>query len=223
MSLGKQSLGLIGFKRGMTQINDETKGRIGVTLIEAGPCLVMQKKTMEKDGYTALQIGFGARKESRTAKAQKVQYAKLNSAPKRFVREFRISAEDLGKYTEGQEIKLTDLFTVGQKVDVTGKTKGRGFTGVMKRWNFSGFDAGHGTHEFFRHGGSIGCRAWPGTVMKGKKMGGHYGDEVVTTQNLTIVKIAEEENCLMVTGSVAGFTNSMVTLKPAIKVKLKKA
>jgi large subunit ribosomal protein L3 len=217
------SLGLIGLKRGMTQINDETKGRVAVTLIETGPCLVMQKKTMERDGYTALQIGFGARKESRTAKAQKVQYEKLNSKPKRFVREFRISGEELGKFQEGQEIKLSDIFTVGQKVDITGKTKGRGFTGVMKRWNFSGFDAGHGTHEFFRHGGSIGCRAWPGTVMKGKKMGGHYGDETVTVQNLVIAKIVEEENCVLVTGSVPGFTNSMVILNPAIKVKLKKA
>jgi large subunit ribosomal protein L3 len=217
------SLGLLGYKRGMTQINDEKKGRVAVTLIETGPCLVIQKKTMEKDGYTALKIGFGTKKEARTAKAQKTEYEKLNSKPKRFVREFRINGEELGKYQEGQEIKLSDVFAVGQKVDVTGQTKGRGFTGVMARWNFSGFDAGHGTHEFFRHGGSIGCRAWPGTVMKGKKMGGHYGDEKVTTQNLTIVKIAEEEHCIMVAGSVPGFTNGVVTLKPAIKVKAKKA
>jgi large subunit ribosomal protein L3 len=216
------SLGLLGFKRGMTQINDEKKGRVAVTLIETGPCLVMQKKTIEKDGYTALQLGFGSRKESRTSKAQKVKFDKLNSKPKRFVREFRVDGETLGKFQEGQEIKLSDVFAVGQKVDITGQTKGRGFTGVMKRWNFSGFDAGHGTHEFFRHGGSIGCRAWPGTVMKGKKMGGHYGDEKVTTQNLTIVQIAEEENCIMVTGSVPGFTNGLVTLNPAIKVKAKK-
>ncbi len=217
------SLGLLGFKRGMTQINDEKKGRIAVTLIETGPCLVMQKKTMEKDGYTALKIAFGEKKEKRTAKAQKVQFEKLNSKPKRFIREFRISNEDLGKFEEGKEIKLSDVFQVGQKIDVTGQTKGRGFTGVMARWNFSGFDAGHGTHEFFRHGGSIGCRAWPGTVMKGKKMGGHYGDEKVTTQNLTIVKIVEEENCMFVTGSIPGFNSGLVVVNPAIKVKAKKA
>jgi large subunit ribosomal protein L3 len=216
------SLGLLGYKRGMTQINDEKKGRVAVTLIETGPCLVIQKKTMERDGYTALKIGFGERKESRTAKAQKVIFEKLNAKPKRFVREFRINGEELGKFQEGQEIKLSDVFAVGQKVDVTGQTKGRGFTGVMARWNMSGFDRGHGTHEFFRHGGSIGCRAWPGTVMKGKKMGGHYGDEKVTTQNLTIIKIAEEENCIMVAGSVPGFTNGLITVKPAIKVKAKK-
>lgn len=217
------SLGLLGFKRGMTQINDEKKGRVGVTVIEAGPCLVMQKKTVEKDGYSAIKVAIGEKKESRTPKAQKVQFEKLGSKPKRFIREFRISTEELAKFEEGKEIKLTDVFQLGQKVDVTGRTKGRGFTGVMARWNMSGFDRGHGTHEFFRHGGSIGCRAWPGTVMRGKKMGGHYGDEQVTTQNLQIVKILEEENCLMVTGSVPGFTNSFITLKPAIKVKAKKA
>ena len=216
------SLGLLGFKRGMTQINDDVKGRIAVTMIETGPCLVMQKKTMEVDGYTAIKVAIGEKKEKNTAKAQRVQFEKLGSKPKRFIREFRISAEELGRFEEGKEIKLSDVFQVGQKVDITGQTKGRGFTGVMKRWNMAGFDRTHGTHEFFRHGGSIGCRAWPGTVMKGKHMGGHYGDERVTTQNLQIVKIIEDENCLMVTGSIPGFTNGLVTLNPAIKVKIKK-
>ncbi len=217
------ALGLLGLKKGMTQVNDETLGRVAVTLVETGPCLVMQKKTMEKDGYTALKIAFGEKKEKHVAKAQKVQFEKLNSKPKRFIREFRITNEELGNFEEGKEIKLSDLFKVGQKIDITGRTKGRGFTGVMKRWNFSGFDAGHGTHEFFRHGGSIGCRAWPGTVMKGKKMGGHYGDEQVTTQNLKIVKILEEENCMMIAGSVPGHINGLVEINPAIKVKIKRA
>lgn len=207
----------------MTQFNDETKGRVAVTLIEAGPCVVMQKKTVEKDGYSAIKVAIGERKEKRTPKALKKQFEKVNSKPKRFIREFRISSEDLGKFEEGKEIKISDVFQVGQKIDITGRTKGRGFTGVMKRWNMAGFDRTHGTHEFFRHGGSIGCRAWPGTVMRGKKMGGHYGDETVTTQNLQIVNILEDENCLMVTGSVPGFTNSFVVVKPAIKVKAKKA
>ena len=217
------SLGLLGFKRGMTQINHDVKGRIAVTIIETGPCLVMQKKTVERDGYSALKIAFGEKKEKRTPKAQKVQFEKLNSKPKRFIQEFRVSSEDLGKFEEGKEIKLSDIFAVGQKVDITGQTKGRGFTGVMARWNFSGFDAGHGTHEFFRHGGSIGCRAWPGTVMKGKKMGGHYGDEKVTVQNLMIAKIVEEENCMLVAGAIPGFNSGLVTINPAIKVKAKKA
>ncbi|MFH1263105.1 MAG: 50S ribosomal protein L3 [Pseudomonadota bacterium] len=209
------SLGLLGRKLGMTQLNDE-QGRHAVTLVEVGPCLVLQKKTVEKDGYCAFKLAFGAKKEKRTDKATKGDFARVKATSRRFIREFRVKSEELGKFEEGQEITFSQVFKVGQIVDVAGKTKGHGFTGVVKRWGMKGNRRTHGTHEFFRHGGSIGTRTWPGNVHKGKKMCGHYGDERVTTQNLKIVRFLEEQNCMLISGNLPGATNSVVEIHPTV-------
>ena len=215
------SLGLLGRKLEMTQVKDEAKGRRAVTVIEVGPCLVMQKKTLERDGYAALKLAFGAKRAKRTDKAAMGTFKKLNTTPRRFLREFRVTVEELAKFEEGQEIKLDQLFTVGQLVDVAGRSKGHGFTGVMKRWNMKGFDDGHGTHEFFRHGGSIGTRTWPGWVHKGKHMTGHDGDERVTTQNLEVVRVLPDKNVMMVQGAIPGATNGFLEVRPAATRKPK--
>ncbi len=211
------SLGLMGRKLGMMQINDEKRGRVAATLLEVGPCLVVQKKTVEKDGYDALKLGFGPRKESRTNKPTKGIFDRIKSAPKRHLREYRVSSEELGKYEIGQEIKATDLFAVGQSIDVAGNSKGSGFTGVMKRWGFGGKSRTHGTHEFFRHGGSIGGSTWPGRVMKNQKMPGQHGNRNVTTLNLPILKVLEEENCLVIAGAVPGATQGLVEIRPTVR------
>lgn len=213
------SLGLLGKKLGMTQLNDEAHGRLPVTLIEAGPCLVMQKKTVEKDGYTALKLAFGAKKEKRTNKATKGTFDRIKATPRRHICEFRVDAEVLGKFEEGQEILLKDVFKVGQYVDVSGKSKGKGFAGVMKRWGMKGNTRTHGTHEFFRHGGSIGNSAWPGLVAKGKHMPGQHGNKRATVQSVEIVELLEDKNCLLVAGSIPGAPNSLVEIHPAVIVR----
>jgi large subunit ribosomal protein L3 len=209
------SLGLLGKKLGITQVNDAEHGRLAVTLVEVGPCLVMQKKTVEKDGYSALKLAFGAKKAKRTNKATKGTFDRVKATPRRHIREFRVKSEELGQFEEGQEINLTQVFKLGQYVDIAGKTKGHGFTGVVKRWGMKGNRRTHGTHEFFRHGGSIGTRTWPGNVHKGKHMSGHYGDERATIQNLKIVKLLEDKNCMLVSGAIPGAPNSMVEIRPA--------
>ena len=212
------ALGLLGRKLGMTQINDEN-GRRAATVIELGPCLVMQKKTVDRDGYCALKLAFGEKKMKRTNKPEKGRFEKIKATPRRFIREFRINVDDLSKFEEGQEITMAQIFKEGQAVDITGRTKGRGFTGVVKRWGFKGNRRTHGTHEFFRHGGSIGTRTWPGTVHKNKKMCGHYGNERVTTQNLEILKMLSDKNCILVTGAVPGANNGFVEVRYAAKQK----
>ncbi|MEZ4703652.1 MAG: 50S ribosomal protein L3 [Bdellovibrionota bacterium] len=213
------ALGLLGKKVGMTQFNSEHRGRIAVTMIETGPCLVMEKKTLDKDGYTALKLAFGDKKEKNTTKAALKAFEKVNSAPKRFVREFRVSPEVLEKYQEGQNINISDVFEEGQWIDVAGTSKGKGFQGVMKRWNFKGFIRTHGTHEFFRHGGSIGQRATPGHVNKGKKMPGHMGDQRVKVLKLQILKVLPEENTILVSGAVPGAKQGMVEITPSARKK----
>lgn len=208
------ALGLLGKKVGMSQVNDGERGRVAVTVLEVGPCLVVQKKTLERDGYSALTLGFGKKRAKRAPKAEKVRFEKKKMPLQRYLREFRVSVEDLAKFEEGQEIKVDQVFQAGQEVNVAGLTKGRGFTGVMKRWNMKGFDATHGTHEFFRHVGSIGTRKTPGTVHKGKRMPGHYGNERVTVRNLRIVNVLPERNCLVLNGSVPGAANGLVEIVP---------
>ncbi len=212
-------LGLLGRKLGMTQLNDAEHGRLAVTLVEVGPCLVMQKKTAEKDGYAAFKLAFAEKKAKRTNKPTKAVFEKMKTTPRRFIREFRVKSEDLAKFEEGHEIKVGEVLKVGQAVDVAGRTKGHGFTGVMKRWGMKGNRRTHGTHEFFRHGGSIGTRTWPGNVHKGKRMGGHWGDERITTQNLTIVQILEDKNCVLISGNLPGAPNSMVEIHPAANAR----
>jgi len=222
----ERKLGILGKKLGMTRIFDENGHSLGVTVLEMGPCVVLAKRETgnnEKgrtDGYTALQLGFDAKTAKKVNKAEEGHLKKAGGTEKakRFVRELRVSAETAGKFEVGQEVTLKDLgLKAGDLIDVTGRTKGKGFQGVMRRYNFKGFRATHGTHEFFRHGGSIGCRKWPGRVFKGRKMPGHMGDKRVTTQNISIISVREDDNCLLVNGAVPGAKNGYVTVRPAIK------
>lgn len=207
--------GLIGKKIGMTQLFGSDGNVVPVTVIETGPCVVVQKKESGKDGYNALQLGFGSRKSQRVNKAGQGHMGKAGKGAFRVLREFRL--EDVSGYEVGQEIKVADLFKVGDRVDVSGTSKGRGFTGVIKRWGFGGFPASHGTHEYFRHGGSIGNRSFPGRVFKGKRMAGHWGSETIAVQNLEVVAVRAEENLLLVKGAVPGAKRGTLLIRPTVK------
>jgi large subunit ribosomal protein L3 len=207
--------GLIGRKLGMTQFYNAEGNVVPATVVQTGPCIVVQKKLATTDGYNALQVGFGAKKNQRVNKAAQGHMGKAGKGAFEVLREFRL--EDVGSYEVGQEIKAGDLFKVGDRIDVSGISKGHGFSGVIKRWSFGGFPGSHGTHEYFRHGGSIGNRSYPGRVRKGKKMAGHWGNETVSTQNLEVVEIRAEENLLFVRGAVPGSKRGIVILRPAVK------
>ncbi|MBM2803080.1 MAG: ribosomal protein [Deltaproteobacteria bacterium] len=207
--------GLIGRKIGMMQYYNAEGNVIPVTVVETGPCVVVQKKDATTDGYTALQVGFGSKKAQRVNKATRGHMAKAGKGAFQVLREFRL--DDVSQYEVGQEIKATDLFKVGDLIDVAGISKGHGYTGVIKRWSFAGFPGSHGTHEYFRHGGSIGNRSYPGRVRKGKKMAGHWGNEQISTQNLLVVDIRAEENLMLVRGAVPGSKQGVVVLRPAVK------
>ena len=207
--------GLIGRKIGMMQYYNAEGNVIPVTVVETGPCVVVQKKDTTTDGYTALQVGFGGKKAQRVNKAIQGHMAKAGKGAFQVLREFRL--DDVSQYEVGQEIKVTDLFKVGDLIDVAGVSKGHGYTGVIKRWSFAGFPGSHGTHEYFRHGGSIGNRSYPGRVRKGKKMAGHWGNELISTQNLLVVDIRAEENLMLVRGAVPGSKQGVVILRPAVK------
>lgn len=207
--------GLIGRKLGMTQIYNAEGNVVPVTVVQTGPCIVVQKKEMASDGYNALQVGFGVKKAQRVNKAARGHMAKAGKGAFEFLREFRL--DDVSQYEVGQEIKVENLFKVGDRIDVSGISKGHGFTGVIKRWSFAGFPGSHGTHEYFRHGGSIGNRSYPGRVRKGKKMAGHWGNEQVSTQNLEVIDIRPDENLMLVRGAVPGAKQGVVILHPAIK------
>ena len=216
--MANENLGLLGFKVGMTQIYDENGAVVPVTVVDMSNNVVHQVKTTEtKDGYNAVQLAIGDKKESRTSKPLKGHFDKLGVTPKQFVRELRVSEGDLGKFQTGSNLQVSDFFEAGQKVDVTGTSKGRGFAGVMKRYNFRGFIRTHGTHEYFRHGGSIGTRLTPGHVLKGKKMPGHMGAERVTVQNLTIAKVDAERNLLYIKGGVPGANRKLILVRNAVK------
>ena len=207
--------GILGRKIGMTQFfNDEGKV-VPCTVVEAGPCTVLQVKTDATDGYNAIQLGFDEQKEQRVNKPMKGHLAKSGATPKKFIREIRI--DDANGYTAGQQVGLTDLFKVGDRLDVTGTSKGKGFAGVMKKYNFAGFIRTHGTHEFFRHGGSIGTRLTTGHVLKGKKMPGQMGAERVTIQNLELVKVDADRNLLFVKGGVPGHRGAVLEVRKAVK------
>ena len=183
--------GLIGKKIGMTQFYNADGNVIPVTLIQTGPCVVVQKKETTKDGYNAIQVGFGSKKNQRVNKPEQGHMAKAGKGAFEVLKEFRL--DDVSQYQVGQEIKAADLFKTGDRIDVSGTSKGHGFTGVIKRWSFGGFPGSHGTHEYFRHGGSIGNRSFPGRVRKGKKMAGHWGNEQISVQNLEVVDIRPED------------------------------
>ncbi|NDV62643.1 50S ribosomal protein L3 [Puniceicoccales bacterium CK1056] len=209
------STALIGKKVGMTQVYIETGELVPVTVIEAGPCPVVQVKNQEKDGYSAIQIGFGSKKEKNTSNGAKGHFKKAGSDPQRFLREIRLTEDSTA---EAGSSLTVEIFQDDAKVDVIGETKGRGFQGVVKRWNFAGGPASHGS-MFHRRGGSYGMCQWPGKVIKGKKMPGQFGTHRRTVQNLKIVKILPEKNLILVKGSVPGATGSTVLVRKAIKAK----
>jgi large subunit ribosomal protein L3 len=217
------NLGLIGKKLGNTQIfnSDGTVAR--VTAIQVGPCRVLGKRTLEKDGYSALILGFGDKREKLLNKAELGQYKKIGQPPARTVRELRLSPEAVAKYEAGQVLKPSEHFKEGEKVDVSGVTRGRGFSGVMRRWNFRGSAKDtHGTHEYKRHGGSIGTTMTPGRTFLNLKMPGQYGNERNTVLNLVVAKVLDEENIILVEGGVPGSKNGTVTVRGAVKAKKKK-
>ena len=205
--------GLIGKKLGMTQLFDANGIVIPVTVIEAGPCVVSQKKTVENDGYEAVQIGYGDLKASKVNGPMKGHFAKNDIAPKKVLREFRL--EDTSAVNVGDVLKA-DIFAEGESVDVRGTSKGKGYAGVIKRWNFSRLKESHGTGPVHRHGGSLGVID-PARVFKGKKMAGHLGNERVTVQNLKVVKIDAENNIIAVKGAVPGPKGGIVVLTDSVK------
>jgi large subunit ribosomal protein L3 len=210
--------GLIGTKLGNTQIFLEDGEVRRVTAIQAGPCVVVGKRTPDKDGYAALQLGFGSRREKLVSKPETGAFKKAGVEPTRVVREFRVDPELLERFEVGQTLGAADIFRDGQFVDVSGTSKGRGFTGVMKRHNFSGAGTvGHGTHEYKRHGGSIGQNMTPGRTFRGQRMAGQHGNRKATILNLQIVRVLPEENIVLVDGGVPGPRNGFVTVKAAVK------
>jgi large subunit ribosomal protein L3 len=209
--------GLIAKKLGMTQLFAEDGTLIPVTVMQAGPCRVVQKKSVESDGYTSFQVGFDdVKKAARTNKPLSGHFKKANLAPMKRLREFRVSEEELGSYDVGSDIPV-DIFKPGDFVDVSGVSIGKGFAGVMKRHNFAGAPAGHGTHEFFRHGGSIGQNMTPGRTLKGMKMPGHMGARKVTVQSLKVVEVRGDTNLIMIRGAVPGPRNGYVVIRKAVK------
>jgi large subunit ribosomal protein L3 len=210
--------GIIGKKIGMTQIFDEKGEVLRCTVVQAG-CVVVGKRTEEKDGYSALVLGLGERKEKHTIKPLGGQYKKIGQTPKRFVRELRASAEHVAKFDIGQKVGVDQIFDVGQKVDAQGVSRGRGFSGVVRRWSMAGGVQTHGTHEYRRHGGSIGTNMTPGRTLPGLKMPGHYGDETVTAHNLKVAKLIVEDDLVLIEGAVPGPKNQLVIVRGAVKKK----
>ena len=205
--------GIIGKKLGMTQVFDAEGKVIPVTVIEAGPCIVVQRKTVQNDGYDAVQLGFGPKKAHRAGKPMIGHFRKAGKGAFGVLQEVKVPTDS--PLDAGAEVHV-DIFKEGDVVDVTGDSKGRGFTGVIKRWNFKGGRATHGS-MFHRAPGSIGASAWPSRVIKNMKMAGHYGDERVTTLNLKVVKVQPDKNLLLVHGAVPGARNSLVFVRHAIK------
>ena len=205
---------IIGKKIGMTQIFDEKGTVIPVTVVEAGPCVVSQIKTVENDGYASVQMGYGDLKAKKVNKPMKGHFDKANAAPKRTLREFRL--DDTSKYELGQILKA-DVFAAGDKVDVTDTSKGKGYAGVIKRWNFQRLKESHGSGPVARHGGSMGACSSPSRVWKGKKMAGHLGAERVTVQNLAVVKVDAENNLIAIKGAVPGPNGGIVVIRDTVK------
>ena len=212
----KKTLGIIGRKIGMTQIFLEDGSAVPATVIEAGPCKVVQKKTKEKDGYDALQLGFLPKNEKRVNKPLSGHFKKAGTGSFTLLREFRM--EDVGGVELGQEVTL-NLFKPGDVVDVTGLSKGRGFAGVIKRHGFHGFPASRGTHEYFRHGGAVGMHSYPARVFKGMKMPGHYGNERVTVQNIRVIDVKGDQNLILLQGGIPGARHGFVFIRSATKQK----
>jgi large subunit ribosomal protein L3 len=211
---------LIGKKLGMTQIFSDNGDVVPVTAVAVGPCVVVQKKTKDKDGYSAIQLGFDDRKAQNVTKPQAGHAKNSKSPAKRVLKEFRLDNSKTDGIDVG-DVLGASLLKVGDKIDISGLSTGKGFQGVMKRHNFRGARHSH-NHEFFRHGGSIGMRSIPGRVFKNKKMPGHMGDRNVTIQNLLVAGVDADANVVMVRGAVPGAKNGYVTLKASVKAKFEK-
>lgn len=210
--------GLIGTKLGNTQIFLDDGEVRRVTAIKAGPCVVVAKRTPAEHGYAALQLGFGSRREKLVNRPEAGNFKKAGIDAPRVVREFRVDDSLLERFEVGQTLGVADIFQEGQFVDVSGTSKGRGFTGVMKRHNFAGAGTvGHGTHEYKRHGGSIGQNMTPGRTLRGQKMAGQHGNKRSTVLNLRIIKVLSDENIVLVNGGVPGPRHGFVTVKGAVK------
>ncbi|HVK75238.1 MAG TPA: 50S ribosomal protein L3 [Kofleriaceae bacterium] len=209
-------IGLLGKKIGMTQVFAEDGERVPVTVIETGPNVVVGKRTADKDGYSALVVGFGEKPLRLANKAENGLAKATNTKPVRVIREFRLPAADVDKFEVGQALTAKDIFA-GENValDVEGESKGKGYQGVIKKHGMKGMRATHGTHEYFRHGGSIGCRLTPQRVHKGKRMAGQMGNETKTVQNLQLFRILEEDNVILVRGAVPGGKNGVVVVTKA--------
>jgi large subunit ribosomal protein L3 len=217
-----QNMGLIGKKLGNTQVFNEDGSVTRVTAIQVGPCIVLGKRTPEKHGYSALVLGFGNAREKGVTKPRKGFYDKLGQKPASSLRELRLPADKLAQFEIGQVLKPSDHFEPGQKVDVAGVTRGRGFTGVMRRWNFKGAGTdSHGTHEYRRHGGAVGTNMTPGRTLPNLKMPGQYGNERVTALNLAVARVLDDEQILLIAGAVPGARNGIVTVRGAVKAKPK--
>jgi large subunit ribosomal protein L3 len=223
--------GIYGRKLGMTQLFTEDGTVVRVTVIEAGPLTVVGKRTKEPvtgkvtkggrprkaDGYSALIVGFDERKEKHTNKPLAGFFAEAKVTPKRVVREIRADEEFVNKYEVGQTMKLDELFKPGQYIDAQGVTRGRGFTGVMRRWSFAGGVGSHGTHEYFRHGGSIGTNMTPGRTLPNLRMPGQYGNETVSVQNLKVARVDADKHLLLIEGGVPGAKNGILFIRHAVK------
>jgi large subunit ribosomal protein L3 len=210
------AIGLVGRKAGMTRVFTDAGETVPCTVIEVLPNRVTQVKTQEKDGYRAVQVTYGARRPQLYSKAVAGHYAKANVAPGKALVEFRLADSDKSELAAGAELKA-DLFKVGEKVDVTGTTMGKGYAGVMKRHGFGGLPATHGVSVTHRSGGSIGQRQTPGRVFKGRRMSGHMGSDRVTTENLRIVEVDLERNLLLIRGAVPGTEGGQVIVRPGLK------
>jgi large subunit ribosomal protein L3 len=210
------SLELIGRKLGMTQIFNEAGDRVPVTVLQIGPCTVVQKKSDESDGYAALQLGFADKKNKQTPKGMQGHFAKAKTEPKRVLVEVRVDAKELGSYEVGQQITC-EGYKPGEFVDVIGTSKGRGFTGVVKRHGFPTRSDTHGNHESFRHGGAVSSGTFPGRIKKGLRMAGHSGNSRVTQLNLRVEKVETEKNLVYVRGAVPGAADGFVCIRPTVK------
>jgi large subunit ribosomal protein L3 len=208
-------IGLLGKKLGMTQVFADDGESIPVTVIQTGPCHVVGTRTVDRDGYSALVLGFDEKPLRLANKPELGAVKDSGLKPQRFVREIRLEPEEVAKFQIGQAISAQDVFEENNAVDVEGWSKGKGYQGVFKRHHMSGKPRTHGTHEYFRHGGSIGCRLTPQRVHKGKRMAGHMGDEKVTIQNLQLFRVMADENCIMVRGAIPGAVNQYVVVTKA--------
>ena len=209
--------GLLGKKLGMSQIFNEKGECIPVTVIQAGPCYILDVRDQAKGGYSAVQLGFEPKKAQRANKADTGHFAKAGKGAFYHVKEVRCDTEKLGWKTVGQELKVGELFTAGEIVDVIGTSKGKGFAGVMKRHHMKGQPFTRGTHEYRRHGGAVGCRKWPHHIFKNKRMPGHMGDERVTIHNLEVVAVDPETHVIMVKGAIPGTKGGLVMIRKTHK------